>query len=284
MDPFERHIAACNNLPSPAGLIPFRLDGQQVGWVGPDLAQALTFFPREVHFDGTGVALAARLRTPAARSDALASLLPRLAERGHLRIRREQFDVRAMPEGPVLATLDRGALPAFGVASQGVHLNGLVRRADGLHVWVGWRAKHKAVAPGQLDNLVAGGIPAGLTPEETLVKEAGEEASLPAGLALAARPAGRIGYVMRTEEGLRRDLLHVFDLEIPEEVVPRPNDDEVERFELMPAAELLARVRDSDEVKFNVNLVLIDLFLREGLIDPASDQGRRLRAGLDQFA
>jgi thiamine pyrophosphokinase len=284
MDPFERHVAACNNLPSPAGLIPFRLDGQQVGWVGPDLAQALTFFPREVHFDGTGISLAARLRTPAARSDALAGLLPRLAERGHLRIRGEPFDVRATPEGPVLATLDRGALPAFGVASQGVHLNGLVRRADGLHVWVGWRAKHKAVAPGQLDNLVAGGIPAGLTPVETLVKEAGEEASLPAALALAARPAGRIGYVMRTEEGLRRDLLHVFDLEMPEGVVPRPNDDEVERFELMPAAELLARMRDTDQVKFNVNLVLIDLFLREGLIDPGSDQGRWLRAGLDQFA
>ena len=31
----------------------------------------------------------------------------------------------------------------------------------------------------------------------------------------------------------------------------------------------------------NVNLVLIDLFLREGLVDPGSEEGRRLRAGLD---
>ena len=34
-------------------------------------------------------------------------------------------------------------------------------------------------------------------------------------------------------------------------------------------------------MKFNVNLVLIDLFLREGLVDPATEEARRLRAGLD---
>ena len=55
----------------------------------------------------------------------------------------------------------------------------------------------------------------------------------------------------------------------------------MEHFELWPARRVLEAVRDSDEFKFNVNLVLIDLFLREGLIDPASDEGRRLRAGLD---
>ena len=44
----------------------------------------------------------------------------------------------------------------------------------------------------------------------------------------------------------------------------------------------LEAVRDTEDVKFNVNLVLIDLFLREGLIDPAGEEGRLLRAGLDQ--
>jgi hypothetical protein len=77
-------------------------------------------------------------------------------------------------------------------------------------------------------------------------------------------------------------VVHVFDLELPEGFVPRPNDDEVERFELWPAARVLAAVRDTEGVKFNVNLVLIDLFLREGLIDPASTEGHALRAGLNQ--
>ena len=284
MSPFQRHIDACNNLPSPAGYIPFRIAGAQVGWLSPDLAQALTFFPRDFHFDAGGVALASRLRSPGTRTEALATVAKSLAGRGYLSVRGEAFDVRATPEGPVLALLDRGAIPAFGVMAAGVHLNGLVRRADGLHVWVGVRSHSKKVAPGQLDHLVAGGIPAGLSPEECLVKEAEEEASLPAELAGRARRVARLSYIMRNDQGMRRDILHAFDLELPEDVIPRPNDGEVERFELWPARRLLEAVRDTDAVKFNVNLVLIDLFLREGLIDPEGAEGRALRRGLDQGA
>lgn len=281
MNSLHRHVEACNNTPSPAPRLPFRLGEAQVGWVMPELAQALTFFPRDVHFDARGVALASRHRTPGARTAALEMLCGQLASRGFMRPRDEPFDVRAAAEGPVLARLDRGAVPAFGVIGQGVHLNGLVRRADGLHVWVGVRARDKPVAPGLLDNIVAGGIPAGMTPEECLVKEAAEEAGMDASLALQARRAGRVSYILTNQEGLRRDVLHVFDLELPEDFQPRPNDDEVERFELWPAPRLLEYVRETEGVKFNVNLVLIDLFLREGLIDPGSEEGLRLRAGLD---
>jgi thiamine pyrophosphokinase len=134
-----------------------------------------------------------------------------------------------------------------------------------------------------MDNIVAGGIPAGLDAEQTLVKEAAEEASLPAELATGAVPVGRVSYVMTTEEGLRRDVLHCRDLELPEGVVPRPNDDEVERFELRPARDVLQEVAEGDRVKFNVNLVLIDFFLRHGLLDGLAEGERaRLRAGLDQ--
>jgi 8-oxo-dGTP pyrophosphatase MutT (NUDIX family) len=129
-----------------------------------------------------------------------------------------------------------------------VHVNGLVRRADGLHLWVAVRARDKSIAPGKLDNIVAGGIPAGLSPEETLVKEAAEEAGIPPELAATARPAGRIGYVMawhepRQARGMRRDTLHVFDLDVPEGFVPRPGDGEVERFELWPVGRVFAAVR-----------------------------------------
>ncbi len=276
MSPFQRHIDACNNTPSPAHLLPFRIADSQVGWVRPELAQALTFFPRDVHFDGKGVALASRFRTPAMRSAALEELCGHLRDRGFLRIRREMFDIRAAAEGPVLATIDRGAVPAFGVIGQGVHLNGLVRRADGLHVWIGIRARDKAVAPGLIDNIVAGGIPAGMNAATCLVKEAAEEAGMAAELVATARRTSRASYILTNDEGLRRDVLHIFDIDLPEHFAPRPNDDEVERFELWPAARLLEAVRDTDGVKFNVNLVLIDLFLREGLIP---DEG--LRAGLN---
>jgi thiamine pyrophosphokinase len=278
-----RHVEACNNIASPAHLIPFRIGDQQVGWLGAELARALAFFPGSVHFDARGAALAGRLRGEGARTAALETLARALAGRGHFRLRGEAFDVRATADGPVLARLDRGALPAFGVISQGVHVNGFVRRADGLHLWVGWRSKAKPVAPGQMDHVVAGGIPAGLSPEECLVKEAAEEASLPAELAARAVPVGWISYVMANEEGLRRDVLHCYDLEMPEGVIPRPQDDEVERFELLPADRMLRVVREGGPVKFNVNLVLVDFFLRHGMLDALSQaEVARLRAGLDQ--
>ena len=269
-----RHLRACNNTPSAAHLLPLALGGARIGFVEPDLADALAAwgFAR----DGAGLALPAEGAQAALDSAARA-----LAALGRLRLRGEAFDVRAGVEGPVLARIDRGAIPAFGVIGHGVHVNGLVRRPDGLHVWVGVRARGKAVAPGQLDNLVGGGIPAGLDAAATLLKEAEEEASIPAALARRARPRGRITDVLTLPEGLRRDVLHVFDLELPEDFAPRPNDDEVERFELWPAARLLEAVRETEQVKFNVNLVLIDLFLREGLIAPEGREGRALRAALD---
>ncbi|MCU0985720.1 MAG: DUF4743 domain-containing protein [Acetobacteraceae bacterium] len=285
--PWWRHIARCNDLASPAGFEPFLIDGRQVGWLSPDVVRALTFRPAAFHFDQRGVSLAGRLRSPGARSDALAQAVDDLVTAGLIpRLRNERYDVRAEPDGLSLATVDRSAVPAFGVRASGVHVNGLVRRADGIHLWVAVRAEDKAVDPGKLDHIVAGGIPAGLGPDETLVKEAEEEASIPPALAVAARKVATISYIMawdapRQARGMRRDTLHVYDLELPEGFEPRPNDDEVQRFELWPIARVVEAVRETDRFKFNVNLVLIDLFLRLGIIPPGAE-AERLRAGLDQ--
>ena len=136
---------------------------------------------------------------------ALAALGRSLAEAKLFRFRDEPFDIRAVPDGPVLATLDRGVLPGFGVLAQGLHLTGLVERPDGLHLWVGHRADNKLLDPGKLDHLAAGGIAAGHDALSTLEKEGAEECGLTAELAHQAVPVGIISYVMRRPEGLRRD-------------------------------------------------------------------------------
>lgn len=264
MSGFRRHVLACNNVDLPGSRLVLRIGNSPVGYVGPELARALTFWPQHVHFDAGGL----RIRE-GRHAAALESLARDLSERGHFRWRDEAFDVRAHPGGPVLARIDRGALPAFGIMAEGVHLNGLVRRADGAHLWIGRRAAHKALDPGKLDHIVAGGVAAGLTPDETLIKEAGEEAELPPEIATTARKVSEIAYAMERPEGLRRDHLHCYDIELPESFVPRPNDDEVESFELWPLARVHDAVRDTDDFKFNVNLVLIDLFIREGMIEGA---------------
>lgn len=257
MEGFWRHIRACNNANLPGDRMPFRIGTEHVGWVRPAFADRLAESP-EIRRSPEGVTL-----TDAASLQAIAR---RLSDAGCFRWRREAFDIRAQSDGPVLAQLDRGALPSFGVLAVGVHVNGLVRRPEGLHLWVARRAANKALDPDKLDHLVAGGVPAGLSPAETLVKEAEEEAAIAPELARQAVEVGRITYAMERKEGLRRDLLHCYDLELPDAFVPYAADGEVAGFELWPIERVLQTVRDTNDFKFNVNLVLIDLFLRLGLI------------------
>ena len=258
MGDFERHFAACNNAVLPGDRLPFRVGAAVVGWVRPDFARALAPFPA-ISAGEEGVTLA--------EGGALEGIARALAEAGWYRWRNEAFDVRAAPGGAVLGRVDRGALPAFGLLAEGVHVNGLVRRADGVWLWVARRAANKALDPGKLDHLVAGGVPAGMTPRETLIKEAAEEAAIPAELAARAVKVGEIEYAMERAEGLRRDLLHCYDLELPEDFVPHAADGEVEDFCLTPIERVVERVRDTDDFKFNVNLVLVDLFRRMGLVE-----------------
>ncbi|MCX7381953.1 MAG: DUF4743 domain-containing protein [Alphaproteobacteria bacterium] len=257
MSVFLRHIRACNTAVLPGARLPFCVSGMTVGYVTPAFSDVLAGFPA-VTRDDAGVTLHEPAALPAIARD--------VAARGYGRHRGEAFDVRAEPGGKVLTTIDRGALPVFGVMAEGIHANGLVRRADGLHVWVARRAADKALDPGKLDHIVAGGMPAGMTAFETWVKEAAEEASIGETLARTACFTGTVHYAMDRPEGLRRDVLHCYDIELPESFTPIPADGEVEGFALWPIADVLAAVRDTDDFKFNVNLVLIDLFLREGLI------------------
>ncbi len=257
LDPgFMRHVRACDTAILPGERQPFRLNGTQVGWIRPNIAAALAEFPA-IFVGPTGIDLAD--------PPALHRIAQTLAERGMFRWRREAFDVRA-PNGSVLAQIDRGAIPSFGIEATGVHINGLVHRADGVWVWVARRAMDKLLDPGKLDHIVAGGVPAGLSPFECLIKEAAEEAAIPEALAATARHVGEIRYAMERKEGLRRDHLHCYDLDLPEDFTPRATDGEVESFELWPIARVFAAVRDTDDFKFNVNLVLIDLFQRVGML------------------
>jgi 8-oxo-dGTP pyrophosphatase MutT (NUDIX family) len=140
------------------------------------------------------------------------------------------------------------------------------------------RARDKRLDPGKLDQVVAGGVPAGHTAEQTLLKEGEEEAGVPASLMQQARPVGLIRYAMERDEGLRRDVLHCYDLELPPDFRPEPQDGEVEAFELWDLARVLETVRRTDDFKFNVNLVLIDLFLRRNMLEDAAELRRMLSA------
>ena len=264
-----RHVQICHNAELPGGRVPFRIAGETVGWLAPPAADALAN-----DASVTAAPDAVTLADPATLMDIARAMV----RRGFGRWRDEAFSVRAHPDGPSLALIDRGLLPVFGIAAEGVHVNGLVRRGDGLHLWVARRAADKALDPGKLDHVTAGGVAAGFTPWETLIKEAEEEAAIPAGLAACAVRTGVVSYAMERREGLRRDRLHCYDLDLPEVFVPRAADGEVESFELWPIDRVMQTVHGTDAFKFNVNLVLIDLFLRLDMI--AGREADDLRSAL----
>ncbi len=270
-DGFRRHLDHCNNVTLPGGRHTVRLDTHPIGYVDPALARdpllAGLLHPRP---GGTTLVQTEAHLHEAAR---------RLADAGRITFRHEPFDVRSDATGAVVATLDRGALPDFGIAAAGVHLNGLVEQDGATFLWVARRARDKLLDPGKLDHLAAGGVPAGLTPLETLAKEAAEECGLDAALIDTASDAALIRYAMQRPEGLRRDVLHCYDISLPPGWRPVAHDGEVEAFELWPLDRAFAAVRDTDHFKFNVNLVLIELFVRRGLIPDPGGQLRRRLAG-----
>ena len=277
---FLDHVRRCNAW-TPSRYRPFLIAGQEVGLLRDDIAGWLNTRGGPFRGAAGGIVLATEPDTRGERSRALRRAAEAMvAARLVRKLRGEDYAVvREWGDEP-LAVLDRGAVNAFGVRAFGLHVNGIVRRDSRPALWIGRRAPDKAVDPDKLDNMVAGGQPAGLSLAENLVKEAAEEAAMDAALALRAVPVGTISYRMETETGLRRDTLFVYDLDLPADFVPRNTDGEIVAFALMDAAEVAERVRTGDEFKFNVNLVIIDFLIRHGLLTAADPDFAALSAGL----
>lgn len=62
---------------------------------------------------------------------------------------------------------------------------------------------------------------------ENIIKECGEEASIPVELARQAKCCSMVTYNEVGERGLNRDVLFNYDLILPNDFVPVPNDGEV---------------------------------------------------------
>lgn len=80
----------------------------------------------------------------------------------------------------------------LGIRAYGTHITGYTHSPeDGrLRIWVQKRALDKPTYPGMMDSMVGGGITAGLTPRQVMMKEAHEEAGIPEHLAGTAVSAG----------------------------------------------------------------------------------------------
>ena len=264
---FADRIRHCNSY-DPARAMPLWAGGHRVGWLRRDNAEVLARHRDVFAIDRDSARLLATggADTVSRAVDEVVEAL--VADRLVPKWRNETFDVAPRWGEPPIFWLDRGAVPFFGVRAYGVHLNGYRRDGDRYSLWIGKRASNKQVAPGKLDNMVAGGIGNGYGAAATLAKEAEEEAAIPAALIARAVPAGGLTYRMETKPGIRDDVMFVYDLEVPDDFTPTNGDGEIAGFELMPLSLILERIRTTNDFKFNVNLVILDFAVRHGVLRP----------------
>jgi isopentenyldiphosphate isomerase len=278
---FLDHIKRCNNAEL-SQFEPWFVGLERAGFIHRNFAPVLAARPALFSHRDKAWHLDPALDTPEKRSAAMRAFLLELREQGHFKglWREEAYAVTWKFTRPALLEMERSAVPWFGVRAFGPHMTGYVRRKDGLHIWVPRRSYSKPTFPGQLDNTVAGGQPAGIGLHENLIKECGEEASIPPELARQAVAVGYVTYWNQSGAQLKPDIMTCFDLELPDDFTPRANDGEVHAFELWPVQRVFETVRDTTEFKYNCNLVLIDFFVRHGMLSADDPEFMPILEGL----
>ncbi|KAF2793639.1 thiamine pyrophosphokinase [Melanomma pulvis-pyrius CBS 109.77] len=217
------------------------------------------------------------------RSAAVMNTLLAMKSTGHFKVldkwRNELYPVYGRNK-ELLFSVERCASPLFGVVTYGVHLTAFVHTKSGeLKIWTPRRARTKQTYGGLLDNAVAGGIASGESPWESLVRECGEEASLPEELVRSkAKACGTVTYFhIRTAKAggetnlLQPECQYIYDLELAEDVIPKPGDDEVEEFYLWSVDEVKEAMARG-EFKPNCALVVLDFFIRHGILTSENDK------------
>ncbi len=239
---------------APANWPPVFLGGIRIGVSSPEVAEFLSAHePRcfqsddRLLIDDTGFDFATR-------SALLFEVASRLRDAGLLRgWRDEAVDVRPLSGGAPLATIERSACRALGIATHAVHMNAFNTEGN---LVVARRADNKPIDPGLWDNLVGGMVTAGEDELAALARETREEA----GLDLAELPLTR-GSLLREArpviEGYMIETVQVFDVRLPAGATPHNQDGEVAAIEVRSVSDVLDAI-ERDEFTLEAALVTID--------------------------
>lgn len=182
----------------------------------------------------------------------VADTFPRLRESGQFaalsRWRSEAKPVFG-PDDEVLFSAERAAAPMLGIVQYGTHLTmyTYVGGSKSPSIWISKRSQTTADYSGMLDNTVSGGCRTGEDPFQTVIREAGEEASIPVELVVrnSARACGTISYFHHLDKYVtgekylvQPEVGYLYEMEAPQQMEPRTNDDEVEWFQLWDVEKL----------------------------------------------
>ncbi len=267
--------AACTHA-SHAGreipVLPFYVKEHALGWLRPSFADLLRRWPHVFEVNTAFVTLRAKPDTVAGRTAAMAEVTRDLAKDGVIRgWRDEPVSVSHHYAAPELLRIERAATRHFGLMAYGAHLNGFARAGGLANVWVARRSPDKAIDPDKLDNLVGGRVSAGMSVDETLRKEAWEEAGIPPALLGGVNCLGAVRVEYSVPEGLHREILFVHDLWLPQDFKPVNQDGEVSEIRCMPVEDVMQNLLAGD-FTLDSGAVMIDGLLRMGAVIPEDAQ------------
>ena len=268
--------AACSHA-SHAGreipALPFYVRELAVGWLRPSFADQLRRWPHVFEVADSYVTFRPSPDSPAARTAAMAEVCRVLANDGVIRGWRDEL-VSVAPHyaAPELFRVERAASRSFGFLSYAAHLNGFTRKNGALeHAWIARRSPNKPIDPDRLDNLVGGRIAAGMSVDETLRKEAWEEAGIAPALLADVNCLGAVRVEYSVPEGLHREILFVHDLWLPGDFKPSNQDGEVADIRLMPVEDVIQSIL-AGEFTLDAGAVMVDGLLRLGAVLPEDPQ------------
>ena len=245
-----------------AAHVPLLCQGARIGWLRKAHAQRLMAWPEIFKRNAAGVRIAEVLESETGRSAAIAGVIQTLYREGAITgWRDELYAVVTAFDVPPQFHIERAAARFFGTTTYAAHANGWCGAGSERAMWLARRAATKPIDPGMLDNLVGGGMSAGIPPLQTIIREAQEEAGIPELLALNAVAGGQISLLREVPEGVQSEVIFVFDLQLPREFQPKNMDGEVAEFRRVPLAELDGILREGG-MTLDASLVMLDFLER----------------------
>jgi 8-oxo-dGTP pyrophosphatase MutT (NUDIX family) len=180
------------------------------------------------------------------RSASLQAALVDLREQGHVAAWRNEafsFSISASvlhaTEAAEFLRIERAGFRFLGLMSHAVHINSFT--PDG-KMWCGLRSTAKATDPGLWDNFTAGGLAASESLAECAARELWEEAGFKLDQVSLLEDAGHVRISRPTASGWHDEVLHVYNLPLPNDFCPANQDGEVQAFACLSAPEVMARM------------------------------------------
>jgi 8-oxo-dGTP pyrophosphatase MutT (NUDIX family) len=238
------------------------IPGRIIGHLNPDYAPYLqeSLVNNPINYIQMGHDhLTIRHANPFNLSSSLAIMADRMRQGGFILGWRHEDFAWIDQNGHEYFRLERAAFRTFGFRSMASHINGYTKAGN---LWLGRRSETKAIDPGRLDNLAAGGIGADETPWVNAKRELWEEAGVPSQISDHIDPVGRI-HMRRpiAGRGFHDEELFIYDLELAENFIPTNHDGEVSGFIEMSHSEAAARIL-ADEFTSDAAFVTADFILR----------------------